>query len=80
MCHEYKDERPTSALDHPDDTLEAADALREVIDRIVVTPGESRGDYSLQGELGAILDLIDRSGKPGYKHPDPADFTFVSLG
>ena len=65
-------ERLTEALSHPDDALEAADALREVIDRIVVTPGKSRGDYSitLQGELGTILDWIDRSGKPGYK-PNP---------
>jgi hypothetical protein len=56
----------------PDDALEAADALREVIDRIVVTPGKNRGDYSitLQGELGTILDWIDRTGKPGYK-PNP---------
>lgn len=62
-------ERLTAALSHPDDALEAADALREVIDRIVVTPGESRGDDSitLQGELGTILDWIDRSDKPGYK-------------
>ncbi|OCC03372.1 hypothetical protein BA190_18695 [Labrys sp. WJW] len=49
--------------------LEAADAIREVIDRIVVAPGDKRGGYTvtLQGELGTILDWIDRSGKPGYK-------------
>jgi len=62
-------ERLTEALSHPDDALEAADAIREVIDRIVVTPSEQRGSYTitLQGELGTILDWIDRSGKPGYK-------------
>jgi site-specific DNA recombinase len=59
----------TEALGHPDDAIEAANALREVIDRIVVIPGETRKDLSitLQGELGAILDWIDRSGKPGYR-------------
>jgi hypothetical protein len=34
-------ERLTEALSHPDDALEAADAIREVIDRIVVTPASS---------------------------------------
>ena len=65
-------ERLTGALDHPDDALEAAGALREVIDRIVVTPGTGRSDYSitLQGELGTSLDWIDRTRKPGYK-PNP---------
>ncbi|TXL70933.1 hypothetical protein FHP25_32420 [Vineibacter terrae] len=65
-------ERLTAALDHPDDAIEAADSLREVIDRVVVTPGKSRGDYTitLQGELGTVLDWIDRTGKPGYK-PNP---------
>jgi site-specific DNA recombinase len=37
--------------------------------------GPTRRDLSvtLQGELGAILDWIDRTGKPGYKPmPDTA--------
>lgn len=65
----------TAALDHPDNALEAADAIREVIDRVVLTPGRRRGSYSvtLQGELGTILDWIDRTGKPDYKPiPDTA--------
>ncbi|MNL25371.1 hypothetical protein D3C87_1468510 [compost metagenome] len=65
----------TETLSHPDQALEAADAIREIIDRIVVTPGDKRGDYSitLQGELGTILDWVDRTGKPGYKpKPDTA--------
>ncbi len=76
-------ERLTAALNHPDDALEAADAIREVIDRIVVTPGKKHGDYTitLQGELGTVLDWIDRSGKPGYKpNPDlPASRLSVSV-
>src|SRR5690606_16124574 len=62
-------ERLTEALDHPEDAGEAAEAIREVIDRIVITPGPTRKDTSitLQGELGTILDWIDRTGKPGYK-------------
>ncbi|CAH0340473.1 zinc ribbon domain-containing protein [Rhizobium sp. CECT 9324] len=62
-------ERLTETLSQPGNALEAADTIREIIDRVVVTPGENRGSYSitLQGELGTILDWIDRSGKPGYK-------------
>jgi len=60
-------EHLTEALSHPDGAVEAADAIREDIDRIVVTPGDKRGSYAitLQGELGTILNWIDRSGNPG---------------
>jgi site-specific DNA recombinase len=62
-------ERLTQALSHPDDALEAADAIREVIDRIVITPGQQRGEnhVTLQGDLATILEWIERTGKPGYK-------------
>ena len=62
-------ERLTAALDHPDDAAEAAEAIREIIDGIIITPGPMRRDLSitLQGELGAILDWIERTGKPGHK-------------
>jgi DNA invertase Pin-like site-specific DNA recombinase len=62
-------ERLTEALSHPDDALEAADAIREVIDRIVITPCQQRGEnhVTLQGDLATILEWIERTGKPGYK-------------
>jgi len=55
--------------------VEAADAIREVIDRIVLTPGAKRGDLriTLHGDLDTILDWIERTGKSGYKpRPDTA--------
>ncbi len=62
-------ERLTEALSHPDDALEATNAIREVINRIVITPAETRRDLTitLHGDLGTILDWIERTGKPGYK-------------
>jgi hypothetical protein len=65
-------ERLTETLSHPDDALEATEAIREVIDRIVITPGKARGEnqVTLQGDLATILEWIERTGKPGYK-PKP---------
>jgi site-specific DNA recombinase len=62
-------ERLTETLSDPDDALEAADAIREVIDRIVITPGQQRGEnhVTLRGDLATILEWIERTGKPGYK-------------
>jgi seryl-tRNA synthetase len=62
-------ERLTEALNHPDAALEATAALRELIDRIVITPGEPRKDYrvTLHGDLETILNWIERSGRKGYK-------------
>src|SRR5579859_238888 len=62
-------ERLTEALGHPDDAREAAEALREVIDRIVIVPGEKRGDLqvTLHGDLGTILDWVAPAPKFGYK-------------
>ncbi|MEO4001919.1 mannonate dehydratase [Mesorhizobium sp. CAU 1732] len=49
--------------------LNRLEAIREIIDRIVITPGPTRRDLTvtLQGELGTILNWIERTGKPGYK-------------
>nr|WP_295469979.1 hypothetical protein [Mesorhizobium sp.] len=62
-------ERLTTGLDHPDDAAEAAEVIRQIIDRIVITPGATRRDLTitLQGELGTIFDWIERTGKPGSK-------------
>lgn len=74
-------EHLAETLSHPDDAPEAIDTIREVIDRIVVTPGEKRGSYTitLQGELGTILDWIDRSGKPGHKPKPGSDSSPLSV-
>ena len=62
-------ERLTEALSHPDDALEATEAIREVINRVVITPGKARGEnhVTLQGDLATILEWIERTGKPCYK-------------
>ena len=62
-------ERLTEALNHPDDAREAAEALRQVIDRIVISPGEKRGDLqiTLHGDLDTIVEWVARTAKSGYK-------------
>jgi site-specific DNA recombinase len=52
----------TEALNHPDERLQAAEALRLLIEKIVLTPGPERGeiDAMLYGELGAILNWVER--------------------
>ena len=61
--------RLTEALSHPDDARGAAEALREVIDRIVIKPWEKRGDLhiTLHGDLETIVNWVARTDKPGYK-------------
>ncbi len=53
-----KVERLAEALANPRDRDEAADAIRGLIERIVLTPGERRGEMhaTLQGDLGTILE------------------------
>ena len=74
-------ERLTDALDHPDDAAEAAQVIREIIDRIVITPGAPRRDFfvTLQGELGTILDWIDRTGNPDYKPANDVQSAHLSV-
>jgi DNA invertase Pin-like site-specific DNA recombinase len=59
--------RLTEALADPDDALEATTALRGIIDRIVVTPGDSPKDVKimLHGDLGTVLAWTTRSGEGG---------------
>ncbi len=52
----------TQALNRPAERLEAAEALRMLIEKIVLTPGQKRGeiDATLYGELGQILAWTER--------------------
>ncbi|MGI9508105.1 MAG: recombinase family protein, partial [Geminicoccaceae bacterium] len=54
-----KIQRLEDALSGPDDAREAAEAMRSLIERIVLTPGAKRGEVKaeLHGELAAILAL-----------------------
>jgi hypothetical protein len=56
----------TQALNDPEDRAEAASALREVIEKIVLTPGAKRGEISAQlvGELRTILASARDRGDP----------------
>jgi hypothetical protein len=47
------------ALGRPEDALEAAEAMRALIEKIILTPGASRGEVNaeLHGELASILAL-----------------------
>jgi site-specific DNA recombinase len=52
--------RLTDALNRPEDRAEAAEALQEHIQKIVLRPGPNRGeiDATLHGDLGIILGWI----------------------
>ena len=56
----------TQALNRPAERQEAAEALRMLIEKIVLTPGPGRGeiDATLHGELGQILAWTERQA-PG---------------
>ena len=58
IVYRRKVERLAEALADPRDRDEAADAIRGLIERIVLTPGEKRGemDAALHGDLGTILE------------------------
>ncbi len=52
--------RLSQALDHPDDRYEAMDAIRQLVTRVVVTPGAKRGQVHavLHGDIVAIADWV----------------------
>src|SRR6266566_5955980 len=56
-----KVERLTEALNTPEDRIEAADAIRALVEKITLRPGPNRGeiDATLHGELGTILSWIE---------------------
>ena len=75
--------RMTDALNHPEERLEAAEALRALIEKVVLTPGPNRGesDAILYGELSTILNWIERQaiGKARNTNTPGALLTGVSV-
>jgi hypothetical protein len=71
-----KIQRLDDALARPDDAREAAQAMRGLIDKIVLTPGKKRGEVKaeLYGELAAILALT--SGQKPRPTEDQRDMRF----
>ena len=55
-----KVERLAEALRSPEERDEAAAAIRDIVERITLTPGPRRGqiDATLHGDLGTILDWV----------------------
>jgi hypothetical protein len=78
-AYRRKVERLVETLDHPEIRHEAAGALRSIIARIVLTPGEKRGQLhaSLHGELPAILDFANDNA---HSAPAPLVMSQVSAG
>ena len=62
-----KVERLADALNEPEQRDEAAAAIRDLIECIVLTPGASWGeiDAKLVGDLGAILEWTGNGGGNG---------------
>ncbi len=63
-----KVERLAAALEQPHERDEAAEAIRALIDRIVLTPGPKRGEIAatLHGDLGTILAwVVQKQNTPG---------------
>ena len=52
--------RLSEALDHPEDRYEAMDAIRQLVSRVVLTPGAKRGEVHaiLHGDIVAIAEWV----------------------
>ncbi len=75
--------RLTEALKHPEDRVEAAEALRGLIEKIVLVPGPNRGEIlaTLYGDLGTILNWTEHQavGKTAKTKTPAALATGVSV-
>ena len=73
----------TEALNQPEDRPEAAETLRMLIEKIVLTPGPARGEIfaTLHGELRTILEWTERQalGKATKTNTPGAVLTGVSV-
>jgi site-specific DNA recombinase len=65
ICHQ-KVERLTEALERPEERDEAAAAIRDIIERITLSPGPGRGkiDATLHGDFRMILEWTHRRRTP----------------
>jgi site-specific DNA recombinase len=69
-----KVERLTETLNQPEDRAEASEAVRALVEKIVLSPGGKRGEIfaTLYGELGTLLRFVDqrdtKSQKPCATH------------
>ncbi|GAJ29067.1 recombinase family protein [Acidomonas methanolica] len=57
-----KVERVTESLNQPEDRAEASEAVRALVEKIVLSPGDKRGEIfaTLYGELGTLLRFVNQ--------------------
>lgn len=83
MIYGKKVAKLAEALNQPKERPEAAEALRMLIEKIVLSPGPNRGeiDATLYGKLGQILNWIENqaSEKSGKARRSRDDVERVSV-
>ena len=82
IVYRRKVERLAEALSHPEDRDAAASAIRGLIERIVLTPGEkwAEMDAVLHGDLGTILEWAGSgTGRKGVGTDTPSRGMSVSV-